>query len=109
VDAVYVVRPLISELIQAPTSRAFFSSYFGCSQIGDETPFFGMVTNIYFHLYFFYHFHSKCRFFIQICNFSSKSGKYLKGMKTLMAIFFLKFANIVLDSHFWKKKIAIWR
>jgi hypothetical protein len=64
---------------------------------------------MFFSSIFFYHFHPKCRFFIQVCNFSSKSGECLKGMKTLMAIFFQNFANIVIDSHFLGKKIAIWR
>jgi hypothetical protein len=63
-------------------------------------------------LIFNYHFHPKHKihsnmdFFIQICSFSFKSSEFLMGRKTLWRFFYYNFRNIVLDSHFWKKKIA---
>jgi hypothetical protein len=39
--------------------------------------------------------------------FSSKSGEFLKGTKTLMAEKIQKNKNIVLDSLFWEKKKLI--
>jgi hypothetical protein len=63
-------------------------------------------------LIFIYHFHPKHKihsnmdFFIQICSFSFKSSEFLMGRKTLWRFFYYNFRNIVLDSHFWKKKIA---
>jgi hypothetical protein len=51
-------------------------------------------------------FHPKHGFFIQMCVFSSISGESHPRKKTLVPKFYYNFRNIVLDSHFWKKKIA---
>jgi hypothetical protein len=59
---------------------------------------------MFFSFIFFYYFHPKHRFFIQTCNFSSKFDECSKGMKTLMAIFFKSFTNIVLDSSLRRKR-----
>jgi hypothetical protein len=62
----------------------FLFSYFGYSQIGNETSFFvaKVGDKCFFHVYF-------SIIFIQIYNFSSNFGEYLKVMRTLMVIFSL--------------------
>ena len=92
------------ETVYNVSQSRVFLSYFGCSQIGDETSFFAGRQILFFDLYFLNHFHPKRIFFIQMHKFSSRYGECLKVMKTLR-FFFQNFTNIVLNSHFWKNKL----
>jgi hypothetical protein len=106
----------LAKYVQSQFTYYFFFSYFGFSQIGNETFFFvaWVAINVNFHQHISIISILTYGFLIQMCNFSSKCvishPKLVNVWKELEHLWWFlsqKIRNIVLDFFFSGKKIAV--